>query len=263
MSRKIVAIAGGENGRLLDNGEYEPYETEAIDREIVELTGKDKPNFLFLAHSHAKSLEVQEGYYQTMEKIYGNLFGCYCRDLKSNELDDLDKVKEMLEWADIIYEGGGDTLSMIELWKRTGFDNALYEAWLKGKVICGVSAGAVCWFKSCNSDSLIIQGGNESIGFTSVDCLNWINAHFTPHCDAEGRYESTRQQLKENDLVGIMMSNCAALEIIDDEYRMIVSDEKAYGLRAYWENDVYLEEKLEVSNNFKPLKKLLSKNIKK
>lgn len=183
-------------------------------------------------------------------------------DLKSDELNDLEKVREKLDWADIIYEGGGDTLTMIGLWKKTGFDKVLYEAWQNGKVICGVSAGACCWFKSCNSDSLIIQSGNNNVGFTSVECLNWFNAHFTPHCETEDRYETTKQQLKENNLVGIMMSNCAALEIIDDEYRMIISDDKAYGLKAYWDNDVYLEENLEVSNGFKPLKKLLGKNKK-
>ena len=43
MSKKIVAIGGGENGRILESGEKSLYETEAMDREIIRLTEKEKP----------------------------------------------------------------------------------------------------------------------------------------------------------------------------------------------------------------------------
>ena len=71
MMKKIVAIGGGENGRLLENGHFTEYETEPIDKEIIRLTEKQKPNFLFIAHSQAQSMEIEEAYYQTMKKIYG------------------------------------------------------------------------------------------------------------------------------------------------------------------------------------------------
>lgn len=264
MTKKIVAISGGENGRILDNGEATLYETEPMDREIIRLTGKEKPNFLFMVHSQASSLEVQESYYQTMKRIYGEKFGCVCQDLKSNELLDVEKVKEKINWADIIYEGGGDTEMMIKLWKDTGFDKILYDAWCSGKVISGISAGAVCWFTACSSEDPTIQNFQE---LTSVKCLDWLNGYFTPHCDEPGRYEITKNQLKENNLVGIMLSNCAALEIIDDKYRMIVSDskghniKKAYGLKGYWRGNKYIEEEIIISNEFKDINDLLNKEM--
>lgn len=46
MKRIIVAIGGGENGRLLKNGVYASYDTEKIDKEIVSLTNKKNPNYL-------------------------------------------------------------------------------------------------------------------------------------------------------------------------------------------------------------------------
>lgn len=110
--------------------------------------------------------------------------------------------------------------------------------------MCSVSAGACCWFNSCNSDFLNTE--NWQIQFTSVDCLNWINTFFTPHCDETGRYDTTKRQLKENELVGVMLSNCAALEIIDNQYRMITytpkkhSIKEAYGLKAYWNKNEYI-----------------------
>ena len=257
MIKKIVAIGGGENGSILENGETALYETEPMDREIIRLAGKENPNFLFMVHSQ-DSLEIQESYFQTMKKIYGDKFGCNCLDLKSNELENVEKVKEKIAWADIIYEGGGDTELMINLWKDNGFDRLLYDAWNSGKVICGISAGAVCWFKSCDSEK-------QNDIPTSVECLNWFNAHFTPHCEEPGRYEATRDNLKGNGLVGIMLSDCAALEIIDNKYRLIISDsnghniKKAYGLKVYWSNDQYREEKINISNKFEDISKLLSK----
>ena len=57
-----------------------------------------------------------------MKKIYENL-DCNVRWLKISELkEDINKAKEVVEWADIIYEGGGATELMINLWKETGFD---------------------------------------------------------------------------------------------------------------------------------------------
>ena len=62
MSKKIVAIGGGENGRLGPSGTRYPYELANQDKEIIRLTGKEHPNFLLIAHS--QPLEKQEGYFQ-------------------------------------------------------------------------------------------------------------------------------------------------------------------------------------------------------
>ena len=52
MTKKIVAIGGGENGRYLGNGKYREYETEPMDKEIIRLTGKNKPNYLWFMPNH-------------------------------------------------------------------------------------------------------------------------------------------------------------------------------------------------------------------
>lgn len=69
MSRKIVAIGGGENGRKRSDGTCYPYELANQDKEIIRLTGKEHPNFLLIAH--AQPLERQESYFQVMVDIYG------------------------------------------------------------------------------------------------------------------------------------------------------------------------------------------------
>ena len=265
MSRKIVAIGGGENGRIGSNEIKYPYETGNQDKEIIKLTGKEHPNFLLIAHS--QPLERQEGYFQAMVDIYEKMYGCQCRDLKSDKINDKEYVQSLIDWADIIYEGGGNTLDMIKLWKETGFDKILREAWDSGKVMCGVSAGANCWFKECSSDSLKIKYGNDQ-PLIGMECLGFVDGLFVPHCDAPGRLENVRELLKTSNQIGLSISNCAALEIIDNEYRLITSDATyhgidAYGLKSYWENGEYFQEKIDISSRFKPLDELLSKNIKK
>ena len=266
MSRKIVAIGGGLNGRILSDGRKEPYETGPMDKEIIRLTGKEKPNFLFIAHSQSQSIDVQKSYFETMKRIYDGFYGCECRVLLSTELINNEYTRQQVMWADIIYEGGGNTLDMIKLWEETGFDKVLRQAWEDGKVMCGVSAGASCWFNECSTDSLKIKYGPEQ-PLIGMECLGFVDGLFVPHCDEEGRYESVKDLLKTSNQIGLSISNCSALEIIDDEYRLLTSDAsnygfKAYGLKSYWEDGEYLEQKMDDSSEFKSLDNLLSKNIK-
>lgn len=264
MVKKIVAIGGGGNGRVKDDGTKFPYELENQDREIIRLTGKEHPNFLLIAHS--QPLERQQSYFECMVRIYGDRFGCECKDLKSDKLTDKKHIQQLIDWADIIFECGGNTLDMIKLWKETGFDLILRKAWEDGKVMCGVSAGANCWFKECSSDSLKIKYGPDQ-PLIGVECLGFVDGLFVPHCDEPGRLENVKDLLKTSDQVGLSISNCCALEIIDDKYRLITSDAsfhniEPYGLKTYWENGKYLEEKINDNLEFKPLEELLSKNNK-
>lgn len=268
MSRKLVAIGGGENGRQRNNGTYVPYETENIDREIIRLTNKTNPNFLFLGHAQGND-EMEQRYFDTMVNIYGNKFGCNCKTIKRADLCNNDeKINTLIDWADIIYEGGGDTLGMMELWRETAFDRTLKKAWEDGKVICGVSAGANCWFSSCSSDSMKIRLQDFDAPMITVDCLGWFNAFFTPHCnvvnESTDRLKHMKDSLQGTDLIGIGVSNCCALEIVDDAYRLITDDAsnygiEAYGIKAYWKGNEYVVEQLDASLNYKSVNELFSR----
>ena len=56
MTKKIVAIGGGENGRKMADGTFAPYETGPMDIEIINITEKTHPNFLFIAHTIPTSI---------------------------------------------------------------------------------------------------------------------------------------------------------------------------------------------------------------
>lgn len=262
MSKMIVAIGGGANGRIRDDGTKAPYETGPMDEEIVKLTGKEKPNFLLIAHSQLKP-EYEAGYFETMKRIYGDKYGCECRTITRADLkDNFEVANEYVSWADIIYEGGGDSKEMMALWKETGFDKLLKEAYENGTVMCGVSAGANAWFKSCSSDSLQIELQDETAPLIEVDCLDFIDAFFTPHCDVATEYTNRLEHMKNvlegTTRRGFAISNACALEIVDDKYRLIKSDGTNYGIEpygivGYWKNGEYFEKKIDISDEFKDI----------
>ena len=264
MSKKIVAIGGGENGRVSSKHGQMPYETKEIDEEIVRLSEKEHPNFLFLAHSQIPFGEdAEKNYYEVIKKIYENL-GCEVRWLKVSELkEDKQKAINDVKWADIIYEGGGATDFMINFWKETGFDKILRKAYEEGKIISGISAGCIAWFTYGNTlnPELLKAECNKTDG------LGFVDAYVSPHCQYEGKRESEIRSLKYIDKVGISLSNCCAIEIVDNEYRIIKStpDDKSfepYALKTYWDNGEMFEEEIINTQEFKSLDDLLSKNIK-
>lgn len=55
--------------------------------------------------------------------------------------------------SDAIIVGGGNTLNMLGIWKAQGIDTLLVQAYAKGIVLAGGSAGSLCWFEAGYSDS--------------------------------------------------------------------------------------------------------------
>ena len=97
-----------------------------------------------------------------------------------------------------------------------------------------------------------------------VECLGFVDCLFVPHCDEKDRLDNVKDLLKSSEQIGLSMSNCTALEIVDDEYRLITSDAsyhniEAFGLKSYWKDGEYIEEYIDTSFDFKPLKDLLKK----
>lgn len=201
--KKLVCIGGGEIPRYKD-GVLLPYETREIDEEIVRLSGKEKPKFLFIsiASSHP------EEYYEGIKKVYTDL-GCIVSHLNINQTYE-DLEKEILE-IDIIYIGGGNTKYLNEKLKETGIDKLLINAYNKGIVCSGLSAGSYCWFKY-NYDSL------EGMGV--------INAINCVHYDQKDETEKNKfyNLIKEKELVGYALDNCVAIEFLDNEINIVKSN---------------------------------------
>jgi dipeptidase E len=60
----------------------------------------------------------------------------------------------MLLGQDVLYVGGGSMLNLLAVWRAHGVDAILREAWERGIVLCGLSAGSMCWFEAGVTTSL-------------------------------------------------------------------------------------------------------------
>ena len=172
---KIIAIGGGE---------LRERTTLAIDEYIAALAkaraGDCRANALFIPTASHDFMP----YYNTFHKVYTGVF-----DIKTDvaltvfKEPDLEKLKQKFEKADMIYVGGGDTVFMIEEWKKSGLLALLEDAYRRGVVIAGLSAGAICWFSDMYTDSAAALGDNGE-KYAEFSGLGWINGIISPHYGA-------------------------------------------------------------------------------
>ena len=252
---KIVAIGGGEIGRPKEGGGFYPIETLQIDKETIKLTNKKHPKLLFLPTASKDS----RSYFEVVKRYFGKELGCKCEvlyliydKLRPNE------IKSKLLNSDIIYVGGGNTLNMLNVWKARGVDKILKEAYKKGIVLSGVSAGAICWFRYGNSDSRP-KIGRKNYGLIRVNCLNFLPFAVSPHHTRETtRKKAFINIMKRTPGLGIALEDCSALEIVNDKYRIISSKNNANAYKVYSYKKTTYYEKFTKSNEFRPLSELLS-----
>ena len=160
--KRIVAIGGGE---LRDKT------TLKIDEYIAALAkehaGEKRANALFIPTASHDFMP----YYNSFHKVYTGTF-----DIKTDvaltvfKEPDMERLREKFLKADAIYVGGGDTVFMIEHWKKTGLLPLLEDAYERGVVLAGLSAGAICWFSDIYTDSLKAEDGTRYAMFKG---LNW------------------------------------------------------------------------------------------
>ncbi len=170
MKKRIIAIGGGE---------IKDKTTLQIDEKIAafakERAGDRRANALFIPTASHDFMP----YYNSFHKVYTGIF-----DIKTDVAltvyrePDPERLKEKFLKADVIYVGGGDTVFMMEHWKKTGMLELIEEAYGRGVPIAGLSAGAICWFSDIYTDSLKTENGAQYAMFKG---LNWIKGIISPH----------------------------------------------------------------------------------
>jgi peptidase E len=135
--------------------------------------------------------------------------------------DARDPRKHLLE-QDIIYVGGGNTANALAVWRVHGIDRALREAWRRGIVLCGVSAGMICWFECSVTDSF---GPLAAL----KDGLGFLPGSACPHYDGEAHRRPTYHRLIRRGFpAGHAADDGAALHFVGRKlYRCISSRSNA------------------------------------
>lgn len=172
--KRIIAIGGGD---------LRERTTLKIDEYIANLAkaraGENRANALFIPTASHDFMP----YYNTFHKVYTGVFNIKTDvALTVFKETDTEKLKAKFEKADMIYVGGGDTVFMIEHWKKTGMLSLIKDAYERGVIIAGLSAGAICWFSDMYTDSQHATGEGEK--YAMYKGLNWIKGVISPHYGA-------------------------------------------------------------------------------
>lgn len=202
-SEKTLICIGG--------GELKAKETLKIDGYIAEKAKKRavlrRAYGLFIPTASHDSMP----YFNSFRKTYTSVY-----DIKADvaltvygEMS-LDKIKEKFSKADFIYVGGGDTVFMLNHWKKSGMLDLIRDAYERGVIICGLSAGAICWFENMYTDSPEAAKNQEYAIFPG---LNWIKGTISPHYGLRALDFDKIISYNYKDAVGL--EDCSAIEIID------------------------------------------------
>jgi peptidase E len=133
-SRQIVAFGGG--GFSMESG------NPLLDDYVLGLTGAERPRVCFLPSASGDADHYIVRFYRAFsahrcEATHISLF--------RREQGPADLRRHLLS-QDLIYVGGGSVVSLLGVWRAHGIDSILREAWESGVVLCGLSAGSLCWF---------------------------------------------------------------------------------------------------------------------
>ena len=143
--RLILATSGG----FLPTGRG-PYQWRfgPLIRYALALSGKSRPKMCYLGTATGDSANGTLGFYgacagESVDASHLQLFAM------PNVVD----VTSHLLSQDVIWVGGGSVANLLAVWRVHRVDEVLREAWERGIVLAGVSAGSICWHVGGTTDS--------------------------------------------------------------------------------------------------------------
>jgi dipeptidase E len=151
-------------------------------------------------------------------------------------------IGAFLAEQDVIYVGGGNTVNLLAVWRAHGVDRALADAWRAGTVLCGVSAGMICWFEAGITDSF--GGGVAPL----PDGLGLLPGSACPHYDTEAERRPTYHRVvAEGFPAGYAADDGAALHFVGTRLEGAVSSRRGAGVyRVEMRNGQVVEERVAV-----------------
>ena len=185
MTKQIIAIGGGGFGRNPGDGIIEKY--------IIDQSEKEKPNICFIPTATGDNEAYKVNFYSTLSQLN-------CTPSHLDFFKRAAKLEDIFS-QDIVFVGGGNTKSMLAVWKDWGLAQILKEAYEAGTIMCGVSAGAICWFENGITDSWA-----DELKF--IDCLGFFPGSCCPHYDEDPE----RRPALNNFLSEGALENCNAID---------------------------------------------------
>jgi peptidase E len=214
--RQIVAFGGG--GFSMEPG------NPLLDDYVLSLARSPRPKVCFLPTASGDADHYIVRFYRTFcasdcEASHVSLFR---RDAGVRD------VEQHLLTRDVIYVGGGSVLSLLGAWRAHGLDAIIRRAWRAGVILCGGSAGSLCWFSSG-----VTAFHGEPQPYEGLGLLPWSNC---VHYDAEPHRDSAYRRLLLDGMdAGYAAEDGTALHFTGARLSRVVSSRpgaRAYRMRA-------------------------------
>lgn len=201
--KQVIAIGGGGFGRTARATEIERY--------ILAQSPKEKPKILFIPTASAEDQRYVVNYYSCFSSLS-------CEPTHLSFFQRTPNLRSVIAKQDIIYVGGGNTKSMLAVWREWKLDELLLKAYNKGVILCGVSAGAICWFQKGVTDS---WASNLNV----LDCMDFVSETACPHYDGEkDRRPSVHSMIEEGKIESCYaIEDGAAAHFKDGSFSSVVS----------------------------------------
>jgi len=203
MSEKhIIAIGGG--GFLTDS------ET-GLDEYVLQQSKTTNPRIGFIGTATGDSEKP-------LSKFYLRFSSLNCRPSHLPLFSRTPNISNWIGEQDVIYVGGGNTKSMLAVWKEWGIPSLLKQAMENGTILAGVSAGAICWF-----DSGVTDSKDGTLG--PMECLGFLSGSCCPHYSDDPERKPTYEHLVNSGGVseGVAIDDGVAVHFIDGEIKRVVS----------------------------------------
>jgi len=159
---QIIAIGGG--GLFLEPG------NPPLQRYILRQVRRTNPKICFIPTATGENSVYVAQFYATFSKLR-------CRPTHLPLFQRTPDLNMLLD-QDLIYVGGGNTKSMLAVWREWQLPKYLRKALRSGTVLAGISAGAICWFEMGITDSWAER-------LRPLPCLGWLPGACCPHYDVE------------------------------------------------------------------------------
>ncbi len=165
--------------------------------------------------------------FNSFRKIYTSNFDIKADCLLTVNMDTpIEKINDKFSKADLIYVGGGDTVFMLEKWREKGIIEKIIDAYNRGVIICGLSAGAICWFENMYTDSYITRG--ESQEYAYYKGLGLLKGLACPHYNLRKRDFDDSLKTVEFSSIYAIEDNSAIVFVDGKQVESLSSGGKAY-----------------------------------
>lgn len=218
---------------LIGGGDLKTKSTKAIDEFIINKSNKTNPRVLFIPTASNDSKKSIDNFLCSYEGLAS------IDVLRLYDGIKMDNAYKMIDEADIIYVGGGNTFKMIEKWNEYNLTNYILK-YSNDKIICGMSAGAICWFEYFLSDCDAYYDDMCYYNFKVKKGIGFLKGICCPHYNEDGR-EVFNDIVRDMNIIGYAIENNCAL-VIDGNNEYVIKSIKSSSCYKFLKDEFIMKE---------------------